>query len=541
MENKNSARNPVIYSNKISRELLPGMIKPLVWSINIPVVNSSWKNLFKELTGSAADSIRIEKLARCFYYRAYFNMSVVGDFFELLGISRDALEVISGIKKASNSKGIFKPSLKILRYLPRMTVFGFKLYFFNKKIEQFLRQKTRQYKKIDNIVLKDINFKNCFNVIDRLILIHQDSSYIVILTQILNSIYNQALKRINNDKEIYKKIIYSNLEKNMLAQIDPEKFISKLNSFFNKLPKESQKVVLKTDYLTFKDDPKIGSFRKEFDIFMKRFGHLSDNANDFSKTTWKENPELALRMIVYHYPSSEMNFSNPKSKSGNSEKTNFLSKFITKRAKQYQIYRGSIGFVYNFGFGLFRKLFLFIGQVFKEKNMLDSKEDIFYLKYEEIKNLSRNPSLKNKYNLIIDERKRQIIEYQTLDLPEVIFDDLPQSKIKKRIAIKNLIGIASSRGIYSGVTKVVLGIEDFDKIQKGDVLIIPYSDPGWTPLFSKAGAIISESGGLLSHCSIIAREYGIPAIVSVKGALQIQDGTKIMVDGCAGKVKILDT
>ncbi len=186
------------------------MIKPLVWSINIPVVNSSWKNLFKELTGSAADRIRIEKLARCFYYRAYFNMSVVGDFFELLGISRDALEVISGIKKASNSKGIFKPSLKILRYLPRMTAFGFKLYFFNKKIEQFLRQKTRQYKKIDNIVLKHINFKNCFNIIDRLILIHQDSSYIVILTQILNSIYNQALKRINNDKEINQKIIYSN-------------------------------------------------------------------------------------------------------------------------------------------------------------------------------------------------------------------------------------------------------------------------------------------------------------------------------------------
>ncbi len=100
---KLSNKSSIIYSNRISSGLLPGMIKPLIWSINIPVVNSSWKNLFKELTGSAADHIRVEKLAHCFYYRAYFNMSVVGDFFELLGISRDALEVISGIKKASDS------------------------------------------------------------------------------------------------------------------------------------------------------------------------------------------------------------------------------------------------------------------------------------------------------------------------------------------------------------------------------------------------------------------------------------------------------
>ncbi len=422
-----------------------------------------------------------------------------------------------------------------------MIVFSFKLCFFNKKIEQFLRQKTQQYKKIDNIVLKDINFENSFDVIDRLILIHQESSYVVILTQILNSIYNQALKRINNNKEIDKKIIYFNSEKNMLAKIDPEKFISKLNYFFNKLPKEIQKIVLKTDYLTLKDDPKFGSFGKEFDIFMRRFGHLSDNANDFSKTTWKENPELTLKMIIYHYSSSEKNLSDPKSKLINPEKNNFLSKFIIKRAKQYHIYRGSVGFVYNFGFGLFRKLFLHIGRVFDEKNILDSKEDIFYLNYEEIKNLSRNPSLKNKYNFIIEQRKSQIKEYQNLDLPEIIFNDLPRSEIKKSIAIKIFFGVASSRGRYSGAAKVVLGIEDFNKIQKGDVLIIPYSDPGWTPLFSKAGAIISESGGLLSHCSIIAREYGIPAIVSVKGALKIQDGTKIMVDGFVGKIKILDS
>ena len=232
------AEKSTIYSNRISRELLPGMIKPLVWSINIPVVNTSWKMLFKELTGSAADRIRIDKLARCFYYRAYFNMSIVGDFFELLGISRDALEVIFGISKPSNSKGIFNPSSKILRYLPRMTAFGFKTFFFNKQIEQFLRQKTKQYKNIDNILLSDISQEDCFNIIDRLVVIQKESSYIVILTQILNSIYNQALKRIKKKTEINTKIFSFNSEKKTLTQIDSEKFISRLNSIFMQLPKE---------------------------------------------------------------------------------------------------------------------------------------------------------------------------------------------------------------------------------------------------------------------------------------------------------------
>jgi pyruvate,water dikinase len=75
------------------------------------------------------------------------------------------------------------------------------------------------------------------------------------------------------------------------------------------------------------------------------------------------------------------------------------------------------------------------------------------------------------------------------------------------------------------------------KLVKGDVLIMPYSDVGMTPLFSKAGAVVSESGGLLSHSSIIAREYGIPAVVSVPDACSIPDNTRLSVDGFEGVVR----
>jgi len=75
-------------------------------------------------------------------------------------------------------------------------------------------------------------------------------------------------------------------------------------------------------------------------------------------------------------------------------------------------------------------------------------------------------------------------------------------------------------------------------MEPGDVLVIPFSDVGWTPLFAKAGAVVAESGGILSHSSIVAREYGIPAVVSVPNACQLQDGTLVTVDGFQGVVSI---
>ncbi len=103
-----------------------------------------------------------------------------------------------------------------------------------------------------------------------------------------------------------------------------------------------------------------------------------------------------------------------------------------------------------------------------------------------------------------------------------------------------LEGVPSSGGYYTGRIKVVRGLSDFPKLDPGDVLVIPYSDVGWTPLFARAGAVIAESGGILSHSSIIAREYNLPAVVSVKCAMDLPDGALVEVDGYKGLVYLKD-
>jgi pyruvate,water dikinase len=133
-------------------------------------------------------------------------------------------------------------------------------------------------------------------------------------------------------------------------------------------------------------------------------------------------------------------------------------------------------------------------------------------------------------------RKRELQECREMTLPSIIYGD-QQPPLMNHCGSR-LKGTPTSRGYYRGAVKVVRGIRDFDKVEAGSVLVIPYSDVGWTPLFTKAGALIAESGGMLSHSSIIAREYNIPAVVSVSGACQLKDNTVVSVDGYLGEILI---
>jgi len=122
-------------------------------------------------------------------------------------------------------------------------------------------------------------------------------------------------------------------------------------------------------------------------------------------------------------------------------------------------------------------------------------------------------------------------------MPEVIYGDdfVPTRAEQRRGALE---GIPTSRGHHRGTLRIVRGTADFGKVDAGDVIAIPYSDVGWTPLFARAGAVVAEAGGMLSHSSIVAREYRIPCVVSVSGATRLPDGATVVVDGYAGTVVV---
>ena len=102
-------------------------------------------------------------------------------------------------------------------------------------------------------------------------------------------------------------------------------------------------------------------------------------------------------------------------------------------------------------------------------------------------------------------------------------------------------GIAASRGVATGQAKVVLDLSQQDKLLPGDILVCRTTSPPWTVLFSRAAAVVADTGGPLAHTAIAAREYGVPCVVGARGATdRIHDGMRITVDGGTGVVQ-LDT
>jgi pyruvate,water dikinase len=100
-------------------------------------------------------------------------------------------------------------------------------------------------------------------------------------------------------------------------------------------------------------------------------------------------------------------------------------------------------------------------------------------------------------------------------------------------------GVPASPGLVQGTAKVVLNLAEASKLQKGDIMVCPMTLPPWTPLFSTVAGVVADTGGILSHCAIVAREYRLPAVVgTVIGTRTIKDGMKITVDGTKGIVRI---
>jgi pyruvate,water dikinase len=185
---------------------------------------------------------------------------------------------------------------------------------------------------------------------------------------------------------------------------------------------------------------------------------------------------------------------------------------------------------------LFRAYYLAIGTRLKEKNLIQNAHDILYLFDEEVRSYIEGQNNSKDFMALVAKRKDEMALAEHIIMPEIVFGE-QHPPIVMSIG-ETLSGTPTSRGYYTGKVKVINGISDFPKLEDGDVLVIPYSDVSWLPLFAKAGAVIAESGGILSHSSIIAREYGIPAVVSVNGALSLYDNTVVSIDGFKGEILI---
>lgn len=521
-------KNVNIYSNSISKEFLPGQIKPLVWSINIPLVNGAWIRLFEELTGKKG--FDVNNLAKAFYYRAYFNMGVVGSLFEALGMPGETLELLLGLDVEGPEKPRFKPTIKTFVHLPRLLKFALSKVRLSKRFKEVLLERKGALENLNYQKIKELDIQSIFSEIEILYSLNQEIAYYNIVIPLIMSLYNRVLRnKLKKSGYDFEELDFGKTPRaNML---DPNEGLKKLRVIYDEFTDENKEKLQNMSYENLASNIIYGNFFEKVHGFLDRFGHFSDSGNDFSSIPWRENPDIVLKMIF--------NYKTRKNKSRDLDKKvasdiKFRRKIMN--VKKYSEYRDEISFLYTFGYGLFRVYFRELGKRFSSMELIENPEDIFYLTFDEIKRVQGEFSTGSKFKENVIVRRKEMEECREILPPDIIFgDEEPPPRSDSGSILK---GTPSSRGYYRGIARIIRGTEEFDKLKKGDVLVIPYSDVAWTPLFIKAGAIVSEAGGILSHSSIVAREFGIPAVVSVSGACNIKDDTFLTVNGYTGEVVI---
>jgi pyruvate,water dikinase len=522
-----------IYSNRISREVLPGIIKPLVWSINVPLVNSAWIDLFTELIGP--NDIDPDQLSKAFHYRAYFNMGTIGRIFNALGFPEESLEILMGME-GGNDKPAFRPSWTTLQHLPRMIRFLLDKLSFTRKVREHLPQSEARFQAMAEVDIGRLDDNSILEQVEQLFAVTREAAYFNIVTPLLMGVYNSLLRALLTRRGVDFARLDMTSGVEGYERFDPLPQLARLNARFTTLEDQIQIQVLEGDFAQFTKIPGIADFQNGVQGFLAQFGHFSDSGNDFSHPTWRENHDFVLQMITQFMPPARVG-----------EKLDWRSlplswldrRLLTplfRKAREFRFLREAVSFGYTYGYGLFRKFYLELGRRFASRAWLDQVDDIFFLYRDEVRGMACETVDISAMNETISARRKAVEASQHIELPEIIFGDNPPPPESEDVESQGLTGIPTSPGYYRGPARVILRVTEMDQLVPGDVLVIPYSDVSWTPLFARAGAVIAESGGILSHSSIVAREYGIPCVVSVSNACRIPEGSEVTVDGFHGQI-----
>ena len=189
-------------------------------------------------------------------------------------------------------------------------------------------------------------------------------------------------------------------------------------------------------------------------------------------------------------------------------------------------------------------------EIWLQSGLLSHVGDVFFLEFEQLRRVvaGTDGELLAQLGQLVESRRSQLERDRQLEpVPPLFYGNPPAAPSASPITGYSLTtptqllqGIAASPGQVEGIVRVLRSLQLLPEIDKQTILVVPYTDSGWAPLLARAGGLISEVGGRLSHGAIVAREYGIPAVMDIHNATQLlHDGQRVRIDGQKGTVEVL--
>lgn len=534
-------------------------LKEMISELPYPITQSSFvisnKTLFLEQYRRMGYTLLPEdtEFTKAFYGRLYFNMNITLKIISDFGSDPDG-------DSYKMSFGGFQPNLienDKLSFIEKIKMkFAFIKTFYN--VINIDKLSNKSFKTISDIYRAEFN-KDRKNITDKEIIENFDYVIELIKKYDLTLIIGGGLNY--NYWELRKLLkSFPDIEK-------PDDVINQLVTGTNDIISANQNLELMRlagyvkdnglESLLEKDYSEVSdvNFKKMLDEFLYTFGHRGTYETCIESPRYYENPTSILKIIKNYIASGMINpqdIVNRQKKIREDAIENILKRddISFYKKKLFKLYldkythflelREKNRYHCVMSITLSRRDILDIGRRFAEKGIIEEQHDIFFLTVPEIKQLLSGERIDSKK--IIDERKLEREINSKYQVPDVFIGEFKPERVKNNIreTKKVFTGYAASSGIVQGIARIIHSPEEFGKFKAGEILVSPATDPMWSNLFPIAKAVVTEMGGVLSHASIVAREYGTPCVVNVQGIIDaLNDGDLIEVDGTSGLVRIL--
>lgn len=513
-----------IWTRKIAAEVIPGLIRPLTWSINRPLTCGVWGEIFTIVLKERAQGLDFNQTATLHYSRAYFNATLLGDIFRRMGLPPESLEFLTRGAKFS------KPPLKsTLRNLPGLLRLLGREWNLDQDFEQdYHRHFAPALSQLQEQSVSELSDAEILERVNQILARLKRATYYSILAPLSLSL-RQALLKVKDEE----------LDSSQTPEIASLRSLAQLADDTRHLlsPKQINCDNPASVFTTLSEIPDAQSVLEQFDQFLAQYGYLSDVATDIAVPRWKEDPR-PIRQLFAQF------LCDPPPATKQPKRQRWKAEVVQARLNL----KGRVTEVYSQFLADLRWSFVALEKRWLESGLLSESGDIFFLEFVEIQRLIAESDrvLREELPRLINYRRSQLEEHRQLrSVPPLVYGNPPAvsflMQTQSEPAQQRLMGIGASAGQVEGWVRVLSNLQSVPDIDRQTILVVPYTDSGWAPLLARAGGLIAEVGGRLSHGAIVAREYGIPAVMDIHNATQMfRNGQRVRIDGQSGIVEVLE-
>ena len=509
-----------IWTRKIAAEVIPGLIRPLTWSINRPLTCGVWGEIFTVVLGDRSRGLDFNQTATLHYSRAYFNASLLGQIFRRMGLPPESLEFLTRGAKFSQP-----PLSSTLRNVPGLLrLLGREISLerdFQKDYKHLFAPFLTQIAQNSQLSTEHLLLARVDSILDLL----KRATYYSILAPLSASL-RQAVLRVK-DTEI---------DHSQAPEVAALRAIASLAAEARQvLPQIGQDRVFEQ----LDESPAGKDILRQFEQLLECYGYLSEVGTDIAVPTWKEEPQPVRELFVQFLATAENEPQRRQEREGKRK-----GGLVQRRVDL----KGRVTGIYSQLLAQLRWCFVALEEIWLQAGLLSQAGDIFFLEFDEVRRVVResDSELLNQLGPLVAKRRSQLQQDRHLEpVPNLVYGNPPPLLLSPSpplpLSPSHLLqGIGASPGQLEGRVKVLRSLQLLPEIDRETILVVPYTDSGWAPLLARAGGLIAEIGGRLSHGAIVAREYGIPAVMDIYNATHLlRDGQRVRIDGQLGIVEIL--